>query len=184
MLIKSLIQFSVYGWSCVPAIYLRPNYGRGNEDTCDLPQKVPCLYCYTHCPQPWSRPLLTHASTRDSQRPIDKSETVSCGITAPFSWVLTHKVLLCPPRVYFPVVCKFWQLCGGVNGGILQKGLCHTHVCCTQSSCPYSRPPPTGTSTGDAQTQFCSVSLGSLGPGVHKAMAPHSSAFAWKCPGK
>ena len=31
-------------------------------------------------------------------------------VTVPFSWVLVHKVLLCPPRVYFPVLCKFWQL--------------------------------------------------------------------------
>ena len=33
---------------------------------------------------------------------------------------------MCPPRVYFPVLCKFWQLYGGVNGDFLQEGLCHT----------------------------------------------------------
>ena len=34
MLSKSLIQFSVVGWSCVPSLLfdLRPNYGGGNED--------------------------------------------------------------------------------------------------------------------------------------------------------
>ena len=31
----------------LPAIYLGPNYGGGNEDNGDLPQKVPCMYCYT-----------------------------------------------------------------------------------------------------------------------------------------
>ena len=31
----------------------------------------------------------------------------------------------------------------------------HNQVCCTQSPCPCGRPPPTRTSTGDAQTQFC-----------------------------
>ena len=33
MLSKSLIQFSVDGWSCVPSLLfdLRPNYGGGNE---------------------------------------------------------------------------------------------------------------------------------------------------------
>ena len=62
---------------------------------------------------------------------------------------------LCPSRVYFPVLCKFWQLCGGVNGDLLQEGLCHTQGCCTQSLCPCSRPPQTRTSTGDAQTQIC-----------------------------
>ena len=110
------------------------------------------MYCYSPCPQPCSRPSLTHAFTRDSQTPTGKSRTDSCGVTVPFSWVLVHKVLLCPPRVYFPVLCKFWQLYGGFNGNLLQEGLCHTH---TQSLCPCSRPLPTHTSTGDAQTQFC-----------------------------
>ena len=58
-------------------------------------------------------------STWDSQTSTGKSRTVSCGVTAPFSWVLVHKVLLCPPRVCFPVLCKFWQLYGGGNGGVL-----------------------------------------------------------------
>ena len=31
------------------------------------------------------------------------------------------------------VLCKFWQLCGGVNGDLLQEVLCYTHVYCTQS---------------------------------------------------
>ena len=51
-----------------------------------------------------------------------------------------------------PVLCKFWQLYVGVNGGLLQEGLCHTQVCCTQSPCPCSRPLLTCTSTGDTQT--------------------------------
>ena len=34
MLSKSLIQFSIDGWGCVPSLLfdLRPNYGGGNED--------------------------------------------------------------------------------------------------------------------------------------------------------
>ena len=41
MFSKSLTQFSVDGWGCVPSIiYLRPNYGGGNEDNKDLLQKV------------------------------------------------------------------------------------------------------------------------------------------------
>ena len=68
MLSKSLIQFSVDGWGCVPSLLLdlRPNYGGGNEDNGDLLQKVPCTHCYTQCPQPCSRPLPTHGSTRDA----------------------------------------------------------------------------------------------------------------------
>ena len=68
----------------------------------------------------------------------------------------------CSPRVYFPVLCKFWLLYGGVNGDLLQEGLCHTQVCCTQSPCPCGRPLLTHTSAGDTQTQFwlslCGVS--------------------------
>ena len=46
-------------------------------------------------PQPCSRPAPSHASTGDSGVPTGKSRTVSCGVTAPFPWVLVHKVLLC-----------------------------------------------------------------------------------------
>ena len=44
---------------------------------------------------------------------------------------------------------KFWRLYGGVNGDLLQAGLCHTQVYCTQSPCPCSSPLLTRTSTGD-----------------------------------
>ena len=129
-----------------------PNYGGGNEDNGNLLQKI---LCYTQCPQPCSRPLLTHASARDSWTLMSKSESVSCGVTAPFSWVLVHTTLcLCCPRDYFPDLCKFWQLCGGVNGNLLQEGLCHTQVCSTQSPCLCSSPLLIRTSSGDTQTQF------------------------------
>ena len=75
---------------------------------------------------------------------------------------------LCPPRFCFPVLCKFWRLYGGVIGYLLPEGLCHTQVCRTQSPCPCSRPlltiPPQETLTHSS----VSVSVGSLGPGVHK----------------
>ena len=71
-------------------------------------------------------------------------------LLSPGSWC--KRFCLCPPRVYFPVLCKFWQLYSGVNGDLLRGDLCHTH---TQSACPCSRPQPTRISSGDAQTQFC-----------------------------
>ena len=54
--------------------------------------------------------------------------SVSCGVTSlsPGSWCT--RFCLCPPRVYFPVLCRFWQPYSGVNGNILQEGLCHTHL--------------------------------------------------------
>ena len=61
---------------------------------------------------------------------------------------------LCPHRVCFPVLCKCWWSMV-VNGDLLQEGICHTQVYCTQSPCPRSSPLLTRTSSGDTQTQFC-----------------------------
>ena len=77
-----------------------------------------------------------------------------------------------------PVLCKFWQLYGGVNGDLLQEGLCHTQVCGTQSPCPCGRPLLTHTSTGDTQTlkgRSGSVSAGA--PSTHKALFEPSNCL-------
>ena len=144
---------------------LRPNYGGDNEDNGGLLQKVPCRHCCTQCPQPCSRPSLTHASAGDSWTPSSKSGSVSCGVTAPFSWVLVCTwFCLCAPRVCFPVLYKFWLLYSGINGNLLQEGLCHAQVYCTQSPC--SSPLLTHTFAGDTQVQFC-LSLWDLWVLVH-----------------
>ena len=64
-----------------------------------------------------------------------------------------------------PVLCKFW-----VNGDLLQKGLCHTHIYCNQSPspCPCGSPLLTCTSSGDTQKQFYLSLVGSLDPGEHR----------------
>ena len=71
-------------------------------------------------------------------------------LLSPGSWYIQGS---CVP--YFPALCKFWQLCGGVNGHLLQEGFCHTQVCYTQSPCLCGSPLLTHTSTRDIQTQFC-----------------------------
>ena len=76
-----------------------------------------------------------------------------------------HKVFFCAlQESVFPVLCKFWWFSGGVDGNLLQEGLCNTQVCCTESPCPCGRPLLTCTSTGDTQTQFW---LSLCGLGVH-----------------
>ena len=41
------------GEAVFPPYYLPgPNYGGGNEDNGDLPQKTPCMHCYTLAPDP------------------------------------------------------------------------------------------------------------------------------------
>ena len=72
----------------------------------------------------------------------------------PGSWCAQVSVFALQGSVS-PVGCTFWRLYDGVNGKLLQEGLCHTQVCCTQSPCPCSSPLLTHTSTGDTQTQFC-----------------------------
>ena len=90
MLSKSLIQVSIDGWGCVPSLLLdlQPTYVGGNEDNGNLLQKVPCMHCCIQCCQHCSRPPPTHASAEDSWILAGKSESVSCGVTASFSWVL------------------------------------------------------------------------------------------------
>ena len=161
MLSKSLIQFSVDGLCSLPAGW--PHYGGGNEGGGDLLQKVLCTLCCTQCPRP-------HSSHR---RPMPLPETPGHS-WASLGQFLVGSLLLCPgswcaqgfvcalQESVSPVVCKFWQLYSGVNGDLLQEGLCHTQICCTQSPCLCGRPLLTCTSTGDAQTLFwlnlCGVS--------------------------
>ena len=156
MLSKSLIQFSAEGWDCVPPCYL--TWGQTIVEV-----KIMVIsFKKSHASTATLRaPTLQQATTDPClcQRLLDtsgKTGSVSYGVTALFSWILMHTTFcLCPPRVYFPVLCKFWQLYGGVNGDLLQEGLCQTQVLCRQSPCPCSSPLLTCTSTGDTQTQFC-----------------------------
>ena len=80
----------------------------------------------------------------------------------------TQGILCALQESVSPVLCKFWQLHGGVNGDLLQEGLCHTQVCCIQSPCLCGGPLLTRTNTGVTPTQSVSVSVGCLGSGAHK----------------
>ena len=135
---KSLTQFSVDGWGCVPSLLLdlRPNYGGGNEDNGDLLQKVPCVHCCTQCPLPCSRPLPTHTSAGDSGTLVGilGQPLVASLLLSPGSWCAQGFVYALQESVSL-VLGKSWWSYDGVNGYLLQEGLCHTQVCCTQSPC-------------------------------------------------
>ena len=103
---------------CSLSFDLRPNFGGGNEDKGDFLQKIPCMYCYTQCPQPGSRPPPTRPlpeTPGHSQASLDQS-LVGSLLLSPGP--LCTSFCLCPPRVYFPALCKFWQLYGG-GGGLM-----------------------------------------------------------------
>ena len=152
-----LIQCSVDGWSCVPSLLFTwgqtmvevmkimvTSFKTSHAGTATRSAPNPAAGLLRPTP-----PLETpgHSRASPGQCPVGSL------LLSPGSWCL--RFFLCPPRDYFPVLCKFWQLYGGVNGDLLQEGLCHTQVCCTQRPCPCGSPLPTCTSTGDAQTQFC-----------------------------
>ena len=115
---------------------------------------------------------MTHASARDSWALMVKfgQSLVGSLLLSPGSWCAQGFVCALQESVS-SVLCKFWQLYGGVNGDLQQEGLCHTQVCCTQSPRPYGRPLLTHTSAGDTQTlkgKSDSVSVGS--PGAQKVL--------------
>ena len=72
-------------------------------------------------------------------------------LLSPISWCTQGSVCALQESVS-PVLCKFWWLYGGVNVDLLQEGLCHTQVYCTQSPHSCSSPLLTHTSSGDTQT--------------------------------
>ena len=110
----------------------------------------------------------------------------SLGVLSPFARFPGWEIC-CGPRIFLTMREFIWHnfsaacrssaqwLYGGINGDLLQEGLCHkyvTQVCCMQSPCPCGRPLLTHTSAGDnTQTlkdRSGSVSVGSLGPGTAK----------------
>ena len=176
MLNNSLIQFSLDGWNCVPSLLFiwgqsmvevmkikEASFKRSHACTATL--CAPNLAAGHHRPTP---PLETPGHLWGS---LGQS-LVGSLLLSPGSWCTMF--CLCPPRAYFPVLCKFWQLYGGVNGNFLQEGLCYTQVCCTQPypSMLHSEPLPPRQSTADQQETFkhssVPVSVESLGPGAHK----------------
>ena len=142
----------------------------GNEDNGNLVQKAPCRHCCIQCPPPYSRPLPTHTSAGDSWTLAGKSGSVSCGVPAPFSWVLVHtRSLFVPSKSLFP------QFCVSSGGSMMV-------LMATSSKRAYAIPRSTAPRAPAPAAVHCwpippqdilrqcsvSVSVGSLGPGAQK----------------
>ena len=136
---KSLIQFSVDGWSCVPSLLftwdqtiveimkiMATSFKRSRAGTATLSAPNPAASHRQSMPPPetpgHSRASLGH--------PL-----VASLLLSPGSRCAKGSVCALPESVS-PVLCKFWWLYGGVNGNLLQESLCHTQICCTQRPCP------------------------------------------------
>ena len=163
MFSKSLIQFSVDGWGCVPLLLF--TWGQTMVEVMEImvtsfKRSHACTFSAPSPPAGRCRPapLLEtpgHLGISPGQ------SLVGSLLLSPGSWWAQGFVCALLESVS-SVLCKFWQLYGGVNGDLRQEGLCHTQVCCTQSPC--GRPLLTCTSTGDTQTQFW---LSFCGLGMH-----------------
>ena len=116
--------------------------------------------------------LLIHASTGDSWTLVGKSESVSYGVTAPFSWVLVcTRFCLCPPRV-----CSNCSIMG------LMAISSNRIYVIPRSAAPRTPVPVTDhhKSVPPQETikhSSASVSVGSLGSGVHKVCLSPLSVY-------
>ena len=148
MLSKSLIQFSVDGWGCVGSLLLdlRPNSGEVTKIIVTSFKMLHALTAVLSASDP-------EAGHRRSMPPLQiPGHTWACLsqffvgslLLFPGSWCTQGFVCAFQESVS-PVLCKFGWFYSGVNNKFLQKGLCHTQVCCTQSPC--GRPLLTCTST-------------------------------------
>ena len=157
MFSKSLIQFSVEGWSCVPSLLFTwgqtmvevmkimvTSLKRSHASAARLTGSNPAAG--HHWPTP---PPETPGHSRAS---LDQSFVGSL-LLSPESWCTQRSVGARQESISYSCVSS--ELYGGVNSDLLQEGLCHTQVCCTQSPCPCGSPLLTSTSSGDAQTQLC-----------------------------
>ena len=137
---------------CVPSLLfdLRPSYGGGNEDDGTSFKRSHAHIATFHAPDPAAghcQPTPLPETPGHSQTSLGQS-LVGPLLLSPGSWCI-QRFLCALEESVSPGLCKFWWLYSGVNSDVLQEGLCHTQVCCTQSPCPCSRPLLTRTSAGN-----------------------------------
>ena len=167
MLSKSLIRLSDDGQGCVPSLLfdLRPNYGGGKEDNATS-FKGPSLALLSSVP-PTLQPPSTHDSSRDPWTLMDKSGSVSCGVTAPFPWVLVHTVLFLPSK------SLYLQSCVSSGGSMVALMVTSSKraYAISRTDAPRALAPVIGHCGAVPMQETLTVlaqSVGSLGPGAHK----------------
>ena len=155
MLSKSLIQFFVGGWGCVPSLLfdLRPNYCGGNEGNVTS-FKGP-MHALLH-----SGPLTLQQATADPrlrQRLLDTLGQVWVSLLwGHCSFLLgpgAQGSVYALPESVSPVLCEFSWLYVGL---MVTSKRAYANPCLPHPEpLPRSRPLLTDTSSGDTQTQFC-----------------------------
>ena len=152
----------------VEVVKIMATFSKGSVHA--LPHSVPPTL-QAHC-QPTPLPeTLGHTWESRGQ------SLVGSLLLSPGSWCAQGFVCALQESVFL-VLCKFWRLYSGVNGELLQEGLYHTQVCCTQSPCFSGRPLLICISIGDTQTLKGRSGSASVGPyGMHKVLFDPWSIF-------
>ena len=109
---KSLIQFSIDAWCCVPSLLFdrRANYGGSNEDNGDLLQKVLCIHVVPLTFQQATADPCLHQKLLDTHRQVWFS--LLWGHCSCLLGLDAHKVLFVPSKNLFPQSCV--SSCGTV----------------------------------------------------------------------
>ena len=140
--------------------------------TGDLLQKAPSSHCCTQSPWPCSGPPPTHTSAGDSSTLTGKSGSVSVGSLplSPGSWCTQGSVCALRESISL-VLCKFWQLYGGVNGTSSKRAYATPRSAAPRASAPVAGHCWPSPLQETLRHRSGSVSVGSLGPGAHKVWA-------------
>ena len=171
MLSKSLIQYSVDGWGCVPSLLfswgqtmvevmkiMATSFKRSHACTAALNAPNPTAGHHQPTPPP-ETPGHSRASLGQS--------FVESLLLSPGSFCAQGLICALQESVS-PVLCNFWWLCGGVNGDLLRRA-----YAIPRSAAPRAPAPAAGccspiTPQETLKHSSGSVSVGSLGLGVHK----------------
>ena len=139
MLNKSLIQFSADGWSCVPSLLF--TWG---QTMAEIMKIMGTSFRRSHACTAAVSASHPEAGHRQPTPPLETpghlwaslgQSLVESLLLSPGSCCAQGSVCTLPESVS-SILCKFWWLYDGVNGNLLQEGLCCTWVYCTQSPCP------------------------------------------------
>ena len=137
MLNKCLPQFSVGGRGSVPSLLVGHTMVEVKKIVVASFKRSRACTVTLSAPDPAAghRQPMPLPETPGHSRASLAQFLVGSVLLSPGSWCTQGFV--CALQESVPLVlCKFWQLCGGINGNLFQEGLCHTPVCCTKSLYP------------------------------------------------
>ena len=138
MLSKSLIQFSIDAWYCVPSLLF--TWGQTMVEVMKI---MATSFKRSHaCTAALSAPALQQATTnpRLCWRLLDTHRQAWVSLLwdhCSFLLGAGAQGSVCAlPRVCLPVLCKFWQLYGAVIGDLLQEDLCQPKSAAPRAPAP------------------------------------------------